>query len=197
MNKFFQTLHKYLLYSFPFVLLLMVWGSFQDQESFQAQGVFFYYLYEILAWNLMLWFALLLVALLFLVFHSDFRHMTLRRVANLKEEDEREEEITGRAAKSSYVATMGVLIFLLFLSIFQFNVQKLAPEKAVDGKTKTINIGMKFNLFEESVKQEKEDEDIIVQSTDVPLTKTGILILLLLWQWVTYNFQIRKEMNPE
>jgi hypothetical protein len=46
---------------------------------------------------------------------------TLRRIANIRDRDEREEFLTGQAARVSYLSTLAAGIFLLFLSAFRFS----------------------------------------------------------------------------
>src|SRR5262245_19232233 len=109
MNKTMRILQNYLIYALPLVITCMIWSTFNQKSKsnfFLVRG-----LWEILSWNLMAWFAILIVFLALLVIFPAVRERTLKRLANLKERDEREQYITGKASRSAYIATLSLLIF--------------------------------------------------------------------------------------
>ena len=194
MNRFYRTLQNYLLYASPFVLICMIWSPFQEGTPPAGTSLFVKGLWEIFSWNLMLWFAALGVFFTFMIFNAGAREKTLRRIANLNERDEREEYITGKASRTVYISTLSVLIFLLFLSTVTFNIERLPQNQAVQGKTGVVNIGVKFDFFDTAkIERENKETAVLFEHKDLPLSKTGIIFILLIWQLATFNLQARKE----
>lgn len=186
--KIFQ---NYLILALPAVVACMLWSSFRDAGAQPPATAGLRVLWELLSWNLMLWFAGLIAYLLLLLFHSPTRELTIARLLNLRERDEREVFITGRASKKSYIATLSLMIFLLFLSIFTLEIKRVPPQQAVDGKTGVLSIGLKFDLFESAPKVSANNS--YVEFQDLPLTKSGIILLVVLWQLGTFALSARKE----
>lgn len=198
MNKFNRIIQNYLIYALPFVLIEMVWSSFQSDRQITSDSSFLIRaLWEVFSWNLMLWFAILIFFFCSLVFASNVREQTLKRIANIKDRDEREEYITGRASKSSYISTLSVLILLLFLSIFNLEVRRLPEDQAIGGKTKTLSIGLNFKIFDEAKKEVTNGGDVLFESNDIPFSKTGIILLILIWQIVSFHLRARRELKLE
>lgn len=115
MIKFIRCVQNYLLYALPFVLICMAWGTVQTESEILRDATFLIKAsWEVLSWNLMLWFAVLIMFLFLLVLIPSAREKTLIRLANLKVRDEREQFITGKAARSAYISSLSLLIVLLF-----------------------------------------------------------------------------------
>lgn len=195
MSKFIRIIQSYLLYSFPFVLACMAWETGQtENEILRDSTMMTRILWEVLSWNLMLWFAGLILFLIFLVISSEAREKTLRRLANLKERDEREKSITGIASRSAYISTLSLLIFFLFFSIFSLNIYRRPESEVINGKTKTIAIGLGFSLLDKSrVELNSTTGQVLFETKDIPLSKTSILLILIIWQLVIFNISARKE----
>ncbi len=194
MSKFIKILQTYLMIGLPFIVVTMIWGKLGNAEDSQKPWVQSI-LWEILSWNLMLWFALLIVFLIFLVFFKPAQEQTLKRVANIKEQDEREEYITGRASRGALISTLSILILLLFLSIFRLDIRQLPPEKAVAGKSGTLSIGLGFKMFDDPILEKTEEGKIWFQSKDLLLSKTGIILLIMIWQMTSYHLIARRELG--
>lgn len=196
MNKVIKYIQVYLILGFPFVVACMVWNTVNPQIAntigFSVKNL----AWHILAFNLMLWFCVLILFLISLIVLPSVREKILCSLANIKERDEREEYITGKAARSAYISNLGLLIFLLFFSIFSVNIN-YSPENPV-GKQKTLQIGLGFSLFENKSEAKNTDKNIIqnktiLDSTHYSLSKTSILLILLAWQVISFNLAARKE----
>ena len=194
MNKFVRWTQNYLLFALPFVLICMAWSSLKSEKEIIAGASFLVSAaWEVLSWNLMLWFVALIVFLVVMVAVPSVREKTLVRLANLKERDEREEFITGKASRTAYVSSLSVLIFLLFFSIFSVNIShRPEAERAIDGKTKTLAIGLGFSLLDKPRTEVSQDK-VIFESQDIPLSKTGIILIVLLWQLAAFSIAARRE----
>lgn len=58
----------------------------------------------------------------------------------------------------------------------------------------TMSITANFKLWDDKPRVELNSEDkVIFESNDVPLTKTAIILLLIMWQVAVFNFTARKE----
>ncbi|MGE0763073.1 MAG: hypothetical protein AB7N80_07340 [Bdellovibrionales bacterium] len=194
MTKAIRYLQNYLILALPFVVAIMVWGTLQPEEivnqnpSWLVRG-----LWEVMAWNLMAWFALLIVFLICLVALPQAREKTLKRLARLKERDEREQYITGRAARATYLSTLSVLILFLFISIFKFDITKKPIAEMPEGKRGVVSIGLNFKLTDEVQKVQSESGEVLFESKDFPLSKSALILLLILWQMASFHFFAKKE----
>lgn len=195
MNKITRITQTYLIYALPFVLVCMAWGTIGLEKEILANASFFTKaIWEVLSWNLMLWFAVLIIFLVLLVASREAREKTLKRLANLKERDEREQYITGKASRTAYISTLSLLVFFLFFSIFSLNIHRLPESEAINGKTGTVAIGLQFNLLDKPrVETNQTTGQVIFESKDIPLSKTAILLVLILWQLAAFNLTARKE----
>lgn len=198
MNKSFRYLQNYLLFGLPFVLACMLWSSLRVEANIvSGKSDLVRALWEVLSWNLMLWFLALITFFVLLVVKSDFRDLTLKRIANIKDRDEREDLITGKASKHAYVSTLSILILLLFSSIFTIDIRRLPSEQSINGKTGTLSIGFHFEFFDQpKIEQDKEGQ-VLFESKDLPLTKSAILLCVLIWQIAAYNINVRRELTRD
>lgn len=194
MNKIFRIIQTYLIYAFPLVLVVMAWSTLNSSIDLAGDVGFITKIsWEVLSWNLMIWFGVLIAFLIALVVWPPAREKTLKRLANLKERDEREQYITGKASRTAYISTLSLLVLLLFFSIFSLNVKRLPEAEAVNGKKGSISIGLGFNLLDKPKFETSADGRVVFESKDIPLSKTAILLILLVWQIAAFNITARKE----
>lgn len=127
-----------------------------------------------------------------------YRDDVLTRLCFFKERDEREEILSGRAAKSAFLTTLAVLIFFFCLSTFTIAVYHVPQEKAINGKTGTISMGFGFGFDSNSEQKSKVAEQDIDNSkvhfsySGLPISKAMIFVILILTQIGAYNFAIRR-----
>jgi hypothetical protein len=196
MNRTIRAVQTYLVLAFPFVIAVAVWHSLQQNNLgvLDQNSIFATIAWEILSWNLMLWFVGLFAFLVALVFSSEAREATLTRLANIKDRDEREKYITGRAARSAYLSTLSIMILLLVLSVVNLKVTNLPDGAQADGKTKAVSIGINLSLTDDTQLGTDKKEQALVESKGIPLSKTAIIFALLTWQLFMFNRTARKEM---
>lgn len=197
MNKLFRYMQNYLMYGFLPVVAMIGWSFFHENDI-SAQNVvinnpFVNFIYDLLSYNIMLWFATLILFMIGLIIFPAIREKTLRRMANLQERDEREEYITGRAARASYLATLSLTLFFLFLSMFNFSYSKL-EKTSPDKPGHNISIGFGYHFFGDVVTENKNEKGVsrIFDSTNYTLSGSTLLILLLGWQLLIFNLNARK-----
>jgi hypothetical protein len=189
MNRYLKIIQSYLIYSLPAVLIIMAWGSLQDQD--EVHSTFLRGVWSLLGWNIMIWFTALIVYLVSLVLVPSLRERTLTRLANIRERDEREEFITGRAARTSYISTMSLLIFCLFLSVFTVNIRRTVVDGTIT-KHGVVSLGLNFSLLDKSV-QKIEEPGSVFESSDIPVSKPALLLLLLVWQILSFSIPARRQ----
>lgn len=195
MIKMIRFIQTYLLVAFPFVIACMVWQTIYPgtPTSFVSKIIV-----ELLGWNLMIWFAVLILFLFLLVLLPSVREKTLRRLANLKERDEREEYITGKASRSAYVATLSLMIFFLFFSMFSFNIYRSPEQAALTGKRHTAAIQVGFSLLDNKPAiNDSQYGEPLFKSKNFSLSTTAILLILISWQLLAFNLAARKEQVKE
>ena len=145
-----------------------------------------------------LWMVLALYLSVRLILSGPFRDQVMARITFIRERDEREALLTGKATRTTFLMTIALLIFLFGLSCFQVSVYRVPPDKAVDGKTGMITLGLGFSLLEQGSQDRPakavERQDIFTYR-GLPLSSASIILLLILWQVVAYNCTMRRLMK--
>lgn len=195
MKQFSGFVQKYLIFVSPVVLATLIWGSYESNDEILRNGSFaLKALWEVMSWSLMIWFLLLFVFVLLLGFRKETQESTIKYLAGITERDEREEVVMGLAAKRSFIATSGFLVLLLFLSCFTLTIAKLPPEQVVDGHKSTLTIGFHF-AEADSGKTVSPDGRVVYEHHDLPLSKSSIILMILLWQVGIFRFRARNELR--
>lgn len=194
MNKVIRFIQNYLILGLPFVVVCMVWETIYPEIEFvESSSMFTKFLWETLACNLMLWFIVLILFLFSLVVLPSIREKTLRRLANLKERDEREQYITGKASRAAYIATLSLMLFFLFFSMFTLNIYSVPKEQAIAGHRHRATINFGFSLHNNFAIKKIPEEKILFDSKDISLSNPAMILILLSWQLLVFNFTARKE----
>lgn len=192
-NRLIRLIQNYLIIGLPFVIICMVWSSLQTEPgNLQNASYITQKVWDALGFNIMLWFATLIVFLFILVVAPNVREKTLRRLANLQERDEREQYITGKAARTAYISTLSLMIFFLFFSIFSLRVFT-TPKTATTKHQASVSIGLHFGVLDKTPVETRTEGKILFESNDIPLSKSAIILILLSWQLLSFNLAARKE----
>ncbi len=197
MNRLNHLIPRYLAYSFPAVLIMFGWGFFQNQQEILGlNSKLIYIIWEILAFHLMLWLAVLIYFIFLLLLSPTFRDAFLARIIRIKERDEREILIIGRASRFTVLSTLALLVFLLFFSTINISVTRLPVEKAIDGKRHSLSIGMSFLVFDKNVCKKNQDgsNDVLTYSTQSLLfSKQIMLLVVIVWHLGTFYYLSRRH----
>jgi hypothetical protein len=129
-----------------------------------------------------------------LIVSGPFRDQVLTRLTFMRERDEREAMMTGKAARTTFLASLAVLVFLFCLSCFQVSVYRLPPEKAINGKTGVVTLGVGFHVVEHpdrGVAGETSRRHLFAYK-GLPLSSPAVILILLVWQVLFYNFSVRR-----
>ena len=186
---------------FPIVVGLMIWAytivgynaTLQaDEYRNYAGGVWDYLGIFFIAWMV-----LAVITLFRLLINSNLRETILSSVARIKERDEREAEISGHAAKFTFFANLALLVCLLFFSSLSLTVNKYKDSYVnAAGETKHGKLSMGFSLKgydKTAVKIINNDEMKELNYNELPISKSGIIILLIVFQVGMYHLSARKK----
>lgn len=196
MNRLNRIIPKYLVLAFPAVLVMFVWGFFQDQQSVLGlDNRLVYAVWTALAFHLMLWLAVFIYFVFLMLLSPSFRDEFLAKLIGIKERDELESQIIGRAGRFSFLSTLALLVFLLFFSTINISVTRLPAEKAIDGKRHSLSVGMSFFVFDKNACKEapEQDNDAYAYSTQsLLLSRQVMLLALIIWHLGTFYYLSRK-----
>ena len=183
---------KYLLVAMPFIIATVIWAYSTPNDGLDLHG----FLWEILSWNFIAWFVLLVYFIMSLVFWGTFREEILTILTLSKERDERESFISGKASKATFYSTLSVLILLFFLSGLHIHVNKKPKEEVVDGKHGTITIAYKFKFINSAISNVQLDEGHkgnVLALDGIPFTQESLLLFLILYHITSYHLFTRRR----
>jgi hypothetical protein len=198
MKKVDSMLLKMFLYGLPFVIVFAIFAYLFSEGMIHRDVNYLVLLNNIAGIMIALWMALSLYLSVRLLASGTFRDHVITRMTFMKEHDEREALLTGKATKATFLTTLAILIFLFCLSCFQVSVYRMPPEKAVNGKTGMLSLGLGFSLLEqdkrESLKEAIQNEHIF-SYRGLPISSETIILLLIIWQIASYNYSMRRLMK--
>jgi len=155
-------------------------------------------LYDLGGLVLGLWMIVSVALSVRLVVSGVFRERVLVKLTMIKERDERETFLSGRAAKETLLISIAILMFLFCLSCFEVSLYRLPSDQAVDAKARVISLGVKFELVDHAISKNSNEslqqEDIIVYS-GLPFSNSSVIMGLIIWQIIAYNYSIRRLMK--
>jgi len=195
MSKIDKIIMYFLISMIPFILILLAWGTIDDPGRLSISEGLTRFFWDFLGWIFMSWILCSLYFVMKMVMKRSFRDPILGKLAGVRERDERESIISGEAAKFSFLSTIAMILFLLFLSIFTVSIGKYPRNLDNHGKKGYISIGVNFYPFAiNSVKKKTVVENLkLVSYTGIPLSKPGIIILVLLWMLCSYRLSIYRK----
>jgi hypothetical protein len=132
-----------------------------------------------------------LILTISMFFSKNNRDAFLKKLSGIKERDEREVQIVGKALKSSYLTTMTILLFLLLISLFNVRVFKKSVHNVEQGQPRgavILSIGFKVLNSEAAIVTQKEGYDLYFDLNVIPISPSTLILLLMLWQIVSYRF---------
>lgn len=188
MKKWNLVLLKGFLYGLPLVVAYAVFAYSIDWQTVGQDRWLLRTVYDAGGLMLALWMLISVLISVRLVLSAQFREMVLAKLTFIKERDEREAYMTGRAAKDTMLTSMAILIFLFCLSCFQVSLHTLPPEQAIDGKTRAVSLGVKFELFD-SANPKNTNESLL------PFSTSSLLLGLLVLQVASYNYSMKRRLK--
>lgn len=195
MKKIDAIVLKVFLYGLPAVVVLGIFAYPYTLETINRAAGHVRLLYNLSGLVFAVWIAFSIYLSLRLMISRAFRDRVLTRLTFMRERDEREAILTGKAARTTFLTSLAILIFLFCLSCFQVSVYRLPPEKAVDGKTRAVTLGFGFNLLENPkgiTRDQTIEKKDIFSYTGLPVSSATVILALMLWQIVSYNVSMRR-----
>lgn len=195
MKKFDAIMLKVFLAGLPVLLAYAVFAYAYGPDVAAQAGGLITWLYNFGGLVFGSWMAVSLYLSGRLLLSGPFREKVLTRLTFIKERDEREAMLTGRAAKATMLTSLAILIFLFCMSCFQVSVVSLPPDKAIDDKTKVLSLGVSFNLLTDRPAKaagEAAHDKGIINYTGLPVSSSAVILGLILWQIIVYNYSMRR-----
>lgn len=195
MKRLDLVLLRIFLYGLPLIILFAIFSYSYDVEANAFSGNYLETIYDFAGFVFGSWMLLSIYLAVRLIFSEAFRGKVLTRLTFIKERDEREIMLTGKAAKSTMLTTIAILIFLFCLSCFQISVSTIPPDQVVDGKTRELTLNLNFELLANLPKNESSgvmQKQNILDYTGLPISSSTIIFGLLIWQIIAYNYWMRR-----
>jgi hypothetical protein len=179
MNKLDSILGKIFLLGIPVIIFMAVINNFCKQNF-------------ICGFLFAVWMLLSIYLSIRLIISESFRNTVLVKLTFIKERDEREVLLTGKAIKTTFLTSLAVLLLLFCLSCFQISIYRISPEKAINGKTGVITLGFNLNLIPATAKTTHNPviQKNIFSYTELPISATAIILIMILWQIIFYNYSM-------
>lgn len=192
-------MQNYLIIGSPFVILFLALPAiFSPDNNLINYAINHYRIFwNIFSIGFMLWFIVLFLFLVCLIIAPTVREKTLTRLANLKERDEREEHITGKAARSAYISTLSVMILCLFLSMFNVSLYKLPKNNTINAYRYRLSMDFHYHFFNKVDNAKIPGEIAVFDLKDIFPSTSTIIFILLGWQLLAFNFTARREMSKD
>lgn len=194
MKRYDSVLLRVFLWGIPAIAILAFLAGYGDWTSADPAG-WQHLLNKGFGIILALWMGLALFLSLRLILSESLRDAVLARLTFIRERDERETILTGRATKATFLMSLAVLILLFGLSVIQVSVYRVPPDRAIHGKTGMVTLGVGFNLFDQA---ERKIPGAVVPRRDIfsyaglPLSSSALILILIAGQILFYNISVRR-----
>jgi len=190
MKRLDSTLLKVFGYGLPGVIVFAVFSYFYRSGFFEAASGRLGLLNALSGLVLALWMTLSLYLSVKLIVSGTFRDQVIARLTFIRERDEREAILTGKAARTTFLTSLALLIFLFCLSCFHVSIYQVPPEMAVDGKTGTVSLGLAFDILGNHRKEAMAGARDIFSYSGLPVSSTVVILFLIVWQIISYNYSM-------
>ena len=141
------------------------------------------------------WILTSLILTMSMFFSKNNRDVVLKKLSGIKEKDEREVQITGKALKSSYLSSMTILLFLLLISLFEVEAVRKSADNVEPGQLRgsiSLHIGFKV-LNSDAIIIQKEGYDWKILIEDLAISSSTLITILLVWQIVSYRYVSKRS----
>jgi hypothetical protein len=201
MNKFFRLnklLGKYIIFASPLVIVMLVWSALvhpgNQAPTHRFSSVAVQILWDVLGIHLLVWLAVFLYLFIMLVLSATMREMLLTRLARIKERDEREDFIVGRAARASWLSTLALMMFMLIVSGLHISVSEFPKDEQKPGMRRSVSIGYGFSLFQKSAARKSSalKGHSLFSFSGTALSKSALLLVLMIWHLLSFHLFSRK-----
>ena len=195
MKRLDSILLKVFLYGLPIVITCAIFSYSYGPDFINHATGYLKLLSNLAGLILVFWMTLSLYLSVRLLVCGPFREEVLVKLTFIRERDEREVALTGKATKITFLTSLAILIFLFCLSCFQISIYRVPPEKAINGKTGFVSLGFGFSLWEKSGQAQPNDtiqKKNILSYTGLPISSSTVILVLIIWQIISYNYSMRR-----
>ncbi len=200
MKKLDLMLLKVFLYGLPLLVVLAAFACCHDSGMVDGGAGYIQLLNSFAGFVIMVWMMLTLYLSLRLMVSGELRNRVIAKITFMRERDEREAAMTGRATKATFLTSLAVLIFLFWLACFHVSFYRVPPDQAIDGKTGRVSLGIGFYLLENARQEQPADtirKEYLFDYRGLPVSSQTIILLMILWQIGCYNYSMRRLMNSK
>jgi hypothetical protein len=198
MKRLDPILLKVFLYGLPLVAGFGVFSYFYSVGVVKNGSDYVGFLNGLAGLVIATWMTLSIYLSLKLIVSGLFRDQVIAKITFIRERDEREAILTGKATKTAFLTSLAFLILLFCLSCFQVSIYRIPLEKAVNGKTGVVSLGLGFSILEHGKQDRPEDiskEKVIFSYKGLPLSSATMILLLIAWQIISYNYSMWRLMK--
>lgn len=195
MKKLDFMLLKIFLYGLPLFILLAVFAYCYGNGTVDHGIGCSRFLNNVAGFVIVAWMALTFYLSLRLMVSGQLRNRVIAKITFMRERDEREALLTGKATKATFLTSLAILIFLFWLTCFQISIYRVPPDQAIDGKTGRVSLGIGFSLLESAKQEQPTDttqKNYLFDYRGLPLSSPTIILLMILWQIGYYNYSMRR-----
>lgn len=154
--------------------------------------------FDILGVITIIWILFLVYIVFALTLQDSLRNRFVRWIAGIKENDERETYIAGQTSKKTFIFMTAFIVLLIFLSIIRVEIYQNILTDLNGKKNGEVRLGMAIKFIESSSEatsplNKEEQRKYFVNYKGFPLAVDGTLILVGLFQILTFYYFSRKE----
>lgn len=133
-----------------------------------------------------------------LISSAKFREELVARIIRLKQRDEREVFSAGTAAKKTFFMSVAAISFLFVVSLVHLQIENIpANQVKEDGHHHIIKMGFGFLPWTPAKYEPPIVDPNVVYNFQLPLTTTGTLLFLLVWQFGSFYWYSHKSLDGE
>ncbi|MGZ3722007.1 MAG: hypothetical protein ACXVA9_03690 [Bdellovibrionales bacterium] len=179
-SKVQSVVTRIFLWTSPLAFCVLLVSNFPEVEkSLWENGFFAPVLGPVLALALMAWLFSLLFVLIATFVSARYKERVLQDVVLRRDRDEREELLSGRAAKTSILVTLAASLLILICTTGQYN-------RAEETDHSSVTIG-NFHFSEVAPVVTKLEGGVQVMQYQLPMSKMSLVLLIILIQLSSYH----------
>jgi hypothetical protein len=194
MKRYDSTLLRVFLYGLPLVAVVAVFSYVYGSRGAGHAHAFLGFLNGLAGLIFAVWMILSIHLSVRLIFSASFRDQVITKLTFMRERDEREAMLAGKATRTAFLTSIAILILLFCLSCFKVAIYRVPPERAIDGRTGVVSLGLGFDLLEHQKQNGPEDtvRKNVFSYTGLPVSTATVILMLIAWQIAAYSYSIRR-----
>jgi|GEM_PF-3301791 len=198
MKKINTVVIIYFFIGLPISLFAMFFHFSDLFFSMAGKGGFWGWLNGFVGVTFGLWILSIFYLVIALLFSTHFREELVARMMWLKQRDEREVISAGAAAKKTFFMTVALISFLLVVSLLHFQIAKIPDDQVkADGHHHILKMGLGLSIWNSPNSAQTPVDPNLTFDFQMPLSTTGILLLILVWELGTFRWYLKGALGTE